>query len=105
MLIARANEGDGRLAEGAGELRDVVEMRFETLQILVRAFQWTAKRELEVQGLFGSWRWLAGMSHGTVTLFNTPGMASKRHQGDSREYFLEAVDRRCSASFLGMRRP
>jgi hypothetical protein len=30
LLIARTNEGDGSLAKRAGEVRDVVEMRFET---------------------------------------------------------------------------
>ena len=105
LLIARTNERHRRLAERAGELRDVVEMRFETLEIFIRAFQWTAKRELEIQGLFGSWRWLAGASHGTVTLFNTPGMASKRHRGDSLDYSFEPADRPCVVSFLGMRMP
>lgn len=31
LLVARTDEGDGSLAEGAGELRDVVEVGFETL--------------------------------------------------------------------------
>jgi hypothetical protein len=31
LLVARTDESDGGLAEGAGEVRDVVEMGFETL--------------------------------------------------------------------------
>ena len=65
MLVARTNESDGSLAEGAGEVRDVVEMRFETLGcgLELELIGSGGAGKLQLEGFLGQWGLLGRAFH------------------------------------------
>ena len=90
LLVARTDERDGGLAERAGELRDVVEMRFEAFDIFFKLMRKTGARELELQSLLG-WLGLWNRASHSVPLFNTPLRSGKRLRVKARWFLSAAV--------------
>src|SRR3954454_14829180 len=86
LLVARTDQGDGSLAEGAGKMRDVVEIGFEALGGGLKLVGKAGAGKLQLEGFLGRWRGLLNRAfHSKITFFNTAWRGGKRHRVKARK--------------------